>query len=85
MELTSIYLPSQTLKIDIPLFLTHVQAGFSSPADDYKEKSLDLNEHLINHPAATIFVKAAEKAACWLDFLRTFRFMSFAVVVEIKC
>jgi len=52
------YNPSQTLNHDIPLFLTYVSAGFASPADDYKEKSLDLNEHLIKHPAATIFVKA---------------------------
>jgi len=58
MELTYIYHPSQTLNIDIPLFLTPVSAGFPSPADDYKEKSLDLNEHLIKHPSATIFVKA---------------------------
>ena len=58
MELTSMYNPSQTLNIDIPLFLTPVSAGFPSPADDYKEKSLDLNEHLIKHPSATIFVKA---------------------------
>ena len=42
----------------IPLLLTPVSAGFPSPADDYKEKSLDLNEHLIKHPAATIFVRA---------------------------
>jgi len=58
MELTSMYNPSQTINIDIPLFLSPVSAGFPSPADDYKEKSLDLNEHLIKHPAATIFVKA---------------------------
>jgi DNA polymerase V len=58
MELASTYLPSQTLNIDIPLFLNPVEAGFPSPADDYKEKSLDLNEHLIKQPAATIFVKA---------------------------
>jgi DNA polymerase V len=58
MGLTSAYHPAQTLKIDIPLFLSFVEAGFPSPADDYKEKSLDLNEHLIKHPAATIFVKA---------------------------
>ena len=42
----------------IPLFLTPVPAGFPSPADDYKEKSLGLNEHLIKHPAATFIVKA---------------------------
>jgi DNA polymerase V len=39
-----------------PLF-SAVQAGFPSPADDFMEKMLDLNEHLIQHPAATFFVR----------------------------
>jgi DNA polymerase V len=30
-----------------------VAAGFPSPADDYLEGKLDLNEHLIRHEAAT--------------------------------
>ncbi len=37
--------------------LTCVPAGFPSPADDYLEERLDLNELLIDHPAATFFVK----------------------------
>ena len=36
-----------------------VSAGFPSPADDYLEGSLDLNEHFIRHPAATFYVKAS--------------------------
>lgn len=32
---------------------------FSSPALDYQEKKIDLNAHLIKHPAATFFVRAA--------------------------
>lgn len=40
-----------------PLFSTRVQAGFPSPADDYLEGSLDLNEHLISHPAATFYCR----------------------------
>ena len=47
-----------TDQVKIPLFLTPVPAGFPSPADDYKERSLDLNQHLIKHPAATLFVNA---------------------------
>jgi len=43
--------------LSIPLFLSRVPAGFPSPADDYVEKRLDLNEHLIDHPAATFFVR----------------------------
>lgn len=42
----------------LPLFLSGVQAGFPSPADDFIDKRLDLNEHLIQHPAATFFVRA---------------------------
>ncbi len=45
-------------KIKIPLYLSPVRAGFPSPADDYIEKQLDLNEHLIKHPAATFILKA---------------------------
>jgi len=41
----------------LPLFLAPVKAGFPSPADDFMEQRLDLNEHLIQHPAATFFVR----------------------------
>jgi DNA polymerase V len=40
-----------------PLFLVPVSAGFPSPADDYLEDKLDLNQYLIKHEAATFFVK----------------------------
>ncbi|MBT5027093.1 MAG: translesion error-prone DNA polymerase V autoproteolytic subunit [Nitrospina sp.] len=43
----------------LPLALCHVEAGFPSPADDYMEGSLDLNEHVIKHPSATYFVRAS--------------------------
>lgn len=42
----------------IPLYTSKVPAGFPSPADDYIEMHLDLNTHLIKHPAATFFVIA---------------------------
>jgi len=42
-----------------PLFLSGVSAGFPSPADDYLDRKLDLNEHLIKNPAATFFVRVA--------------------------
>ena len=45
-------------QFQIPLFSTLIQAGFPSPADDFIEQKLDLNEHLIDHPAATFFVKS---------------------------
>ena len=37
--------------------MVRISAGFPSPADDYIEKHLDLNEHLVKHPSATFFVK----------------------------
>jgi DNA polymerase V len=40
-----------------PVFIISVPAGFPSPAADYAEGPLDLNEYLIKHPAATFFVR----------------------------
>jgi DNA polymerase V len=48
---------SSFLRLNIPLFLERVSAGFPSPAEDYIEKTLDLNELCIQHPAATFFVR----------------------------
>jgi len=42
-----------------PFFSDFVSAGFPSPATDYLENKLDLNEHLVKHPAATFIVKAS--------------------------
>jgi DNA polymerase V len=44
--------------VTLNLYLSRVPAGFPSPADDYVERELDLNEYLIKHPAATVLVKA---------------------------
>nr|WP_320050904.1 translesion error-prone DNA polymerase V autoproteolytic subunit [uncultured Desulfuromonas sp.] len=43
--------------LDIPLFLEAVPAGFPSPASDYCERTLDLNELCVQKPAATYFVR----------------------------
>ncbi len=40
-----------------PLASEHVEAGFPSPADNYIDKSIDLNEELIRHPASTFFLR----------------------------
>ena len=42
-----------------PLFGHKVRAGFPSPADDFVEAWLDLNEHLIEHRDATFFLQAS--------------------------
>jgi DNA polymerase V len=41
----------------IPLFTAGISAGFPSPADDFIDKTLDLNEFLVAHPSATFFVR----------------------------
>ncbi|MCK6750262.1 translesion error-prone DNA polymerase V autoproteolytic subunit [Enterobacter bugandensis] len=45
--------------ITLPLFSDLVQCGFPSPAADYVEQRIDLNELLVAHPSSTYFVKAA--------------------------
>ncbi len=42
-----------------PLFVEAVSAGFPSPAEDFMEAPLDLNEYVVKHPAATYFVRVA--------------------------
>ncbi len=46
-------------QINTPVFLDKISAGFPSPATDYMENKLDLNEYLIKHPAATFIVKTS--------------------------
>lgn len=58
-DIKAIYEPSFDTPCERPLFLAPVKAGFPSPADDYVEGRLDLNAHLVKHPAATFFVRVA--------------------------
>lgn len=44
--------------VEIPLIGNTISCGFPSPADEYLERNLDLNEHLISKPAATFFIRA---------------------------
>lgn len=46
-------------KIELKLFSQGVSAGFPSPADDYIDKNLDLNDYMIKHPAATYLLKVS--------------------------
>lgn len=43
--------------IPLPLFESKVQAGFPSPSSDSIDQNLDLNQHLIDHPHTTFFLK----------------------------
>lgn len=44
--------------IQVPLFSHKVPAGFPSPADDYVEDRLSLDESLVPHKEFTFFVRA---------------------------
>ncbi len=43
----------------LPLLVSNVPAGFPSPAEDYIEGQIDLNEKLIRHPHATFLMKVS--------------------------
>ncbi len=59
-RVTAVFSPDgQASSCSLPLAVASVSAGFPSPADDYLEGTLDLNQHLIKHPAATFFVRVA--------------------------
>lgn len=54
------FTPSELCQaVTFPLFSDLVPCGFPSPALDYVESRIDLNELMIPHPSATYFVKAA--------------------------
>ncbi len=45
------------IRLNIPLLTDSVSAGFPSPADDYIEENIDLNEHLLKNPFSTFFLR----------------------------
>ena len=56
-EISDIRQVDPTTFVEIPLATERVQAGFPSPAQDYIENKLDLNQHLIKNETATFIVK----------------------------
>ena len=57
LRVTSASLPGAAERICIPLYLCRVSAGFPSPAGDYVENEIDLNEWLIGNKLATYVVR----------------------------
>lgn len=49
---------SEASIVKIPLFTERCPAGFPSPASDYTESELDLNEYCIHRRHSTYFVRA---------------------------
>ena len=46
-------------RLALPLAGERVAAGFPSPADDYVEVGIDLNDQLIRHPTSTFFLRVS--------------------------
>lgn len=42
-------------RLELPLDQVRVSAGFPSPAADYEDKRLDINEYLVRNPVSTFF------------------------------
>jgi len=51
------FVPDISEEIKLPLVETFINAGFPSPADDYLEAKLDLNQLLIQNPSSTFFAR----------------------------
>ena len=49
-------------ELRLPLVGGRVEAGFPSPADDFIERSIDLNEQMVTNPIATFFVRASGRS-----------------------
>ncbi|WP_245652320.1 LexA family protein [Rufibacter tibetensis] len=43
--------------LELPLFASYISAGFPSPADDYLEDRIELNNYLIQNPTSTYMMK----------------------------
>ncbi|MBP6303626.1 MAG: translesion error-prone DNA polymerase V autoproteolytic subunit [Bacteroidia bacterium] len=41
--------------LELPLFETGINAGFPSPAGDFMELKIDLNEYMVRNPSATFY------------------------------
>ncbi len=48
---------SRQIRHKLPLYSSSISAGFPSPADDYIEQTIDLNDQLIHNPDQTFFIK----------------------------
>jgi DNA polymerase V len=53
----AVFEPAATSNVVLPFYSCTVSAGFPSPADDHLQNKLDLNTHVVKHPAATFFVR----------------------------
>ena len=57
-DVLDIYAVEESTLSNIPMFVDSVQAGFPSPAEDYMDLDLNLQDHLIQNSSATFCVRA---------------------------
>lgn len=55
----SFYRADMSTRQLIPIYEGGIKAGFPSPAQDYLELSIDLNEEIIKHPATTFLARVS--------------------------
>lgn len=59
-KITEVFSGMPGKKIEIPLLLEKIKAGFTNPAEKgYVDKKLDLNDLLISNQAATFFMRVS--------------------------
>ncbi|WP_151867604.1 LexA family protein [Acinetobacter soli] len=56
-DVLSVTVVTPSTFLSIPYAIEKISAGFPSPAQDYIDKALDMNEHLIKNECATFIVK----------------------------
>jgi DNA polymerase V len=56
-RVVSVYLPEAGERLCLPLYMCRVPAGFPSPAGDYVESQIDLNELLVGNRLTTYIVR----------------------------
>ncbi|WP_336147055.1 translesion error-prone DNA polymerase V autoproteolytic subunit [Acinetobacter soli] len=56
-DVISVTVVTPSTFLSIPYAIEKISAGFPSPAQDYIDKRLDMNEHLIKNECATFIVK----------------------------
>lgn len=52
-----IYSAESGTELELPFVSGGIRAGFPSPALDFDDVSIDLNQHLIKHPSSTFYGK----------------------------
>lgn len=56
---TDIARTQSATKDGLPLYASQPAAGFPAPGDDQVERTLDINDLVVQHPSATFFVRVS--------------------------